>query len=95
MGRNDLNRIAAKTLDVLRRSPVVTYTDLQGKEQQGILVQLKKLEQIMFRECDKNEWAMVLEHLKTGGRIETMFFPVGRTEQNPNGVTKEFVRLIV
>lgn len=87
MGRNDLNRIASKTLDVIRRSPSIEYTDLQGHKQQGILIQLKKLEQIMFRECDKNEWTMVIEHLKQSGRIETMSFTT-------QGVPREFVRLI-
>lgn len=76
MGRNTLNQTATKVLDLLRSSPG-SYKDPTGKDVTGYLINRKRLESIMFRDVAQDDFKLVIDHLKTIGKITESTFIVG------------------
>lgn len=87
MGRNLLNHSATKILDVLRASPI-KYKDPLGVDCEGYMLSTKKLQSIMFKEIDQNDFQKVLDHLVATDRVERLTFAT-------NGTTREHIKLKV
>lgn len=89
LGRNELNAVASKILDLIRTAPPRTITLLDGTKSEQRWLPMKLLQKVIYAELPTNlpdAFERVLSQLTQTDRIERKSFAI-------DGVTREYLRI--